>query len=122
MKAAIFTGSRRFSSIKSIFKVLAKYSKYDIIIQGDCPSGADLIVKTIGRWFGKTIIPMPAQWDIYGKSAGPKRNKEMLKVLLSLQNCGYSVRVEAFPTEESTGTYDMLRQARKEKVKTKVYG
>lgn len=111
MKAAIFTGSRNWKDWKLISKIILK-NKYDIIIHGDCPTGADYIVDKIGRLFGKTIIKMPAQWDKYGKQAGPARNKEMLNLLFCLQRCGYDIYIEAFPLRDSKGTYNMIKIAR----------
>jgi hypothetical protein len=52
------------------------------IIHGDCPSGADAIVD---RWAvrreadGVTVVRYPAKWQLYGKAAGPVRNKIMVK-------------------------------------------
>jgi len=65
---------------------------------------------------------MPADWNRWGKSAGPRRNTEMLKVLLALVDCGYHGSVEAFPLPNSIGTYDMIRKAQAANVETNVYG
>lgn len=47
------------------------------LIHGDCPTGADRVAKA---WAEKNMMPQkpfPADWDRYGKAAGPRRNQEM---------------------------------------------
>lgn len=48
------------------------------IVNGGCPSGVDLVAKKIFQ----NVYPITffyADWDSYGLSAGPKRNREMAK-------------------------------------------
>ena len=42
--------------------------------------GADSFGEEIGRLLRLDIIEYPANWDRYGKKAGPLRNEEMAKV------------------------------------------
>lgn len=77
-----------------------------IIIHG-AARGADTLAK---RWAENNNVRQygfPAQWDEYGKSAGPIRNREMLK------EDPYVVL--AFPG--GTGTADMVSVAREAGVK-----
>lgn len=53
----------------------------------------------------------PADWDKYGKKAGPIRNQQMLDE-------GQPDLVVAFPDPKSIGTYDMIRRAQKAGVET----
>ena len=55
-----------------------------------------------------------AEWDRYGKSAGPRRNKRMLDE-------GKPDMVIAFPTPTSKGTWHMVRIARESGVTTFIY-
>jgi len=53
-------------------------------------------------------MPFPAHWDEYGRAAGPIRNRQML-------DKGWADAVVAFHLnlDESKGTADMVREARK---------
>jgi len=58
------------------------------------------------RWATEQHIPIkrfPAQWDLYGKSAGYKRNTQMVK---------YATHLIAFWNGESRGTQHMIDTAR----------
>jgi hypothetical protein len=50
------------------------------IVHGACPTGADAITD---RWCRRRedqvfLVTYPAEWGIYGKEAGPIRNREMV--------------------------------------------
>lgn len=51
------------------------------IIHGACPTGADQVAD---RWArrrdaeGVTVVTYPADWRVYGKAAGPRRNEVMV--------------------------------------------
>lgn len=67
-----------------------------------------------GRWAAAKKIPVqvfPAQWEVYGRRAGPIRNRVMLDTAIRL---GLDA-VIAFPG--STGTQNMIDQARMQGVK-----
>lgn len=78
------------------------------LIHGACPTGADALVD---EWAG-TKVPVerfPAEWEKRGRIAGPLRNQQMLDE-------GKPDLVVAFvnkPLDESRGTADMVRRARK---------
>lgn len=65
-------------------------------------------------------LPMRAQWERYGPSAGPKRNAAMRSVLLTLGEHGYDTKVLAFHDRlnESKGTKDMVIRAVRAGVET----
>jgi hypothetical protein len=109
MRACIVTGSRSWRDAEMVYRAVDQFNP-DVIIHGACPSGAD---EYAGRCYAQAaVVPMPAQWKRDGKAAGPKRNRAMLDVLLTLQSCGYEIAVLAFPMAESRGTRDMMAQAR----------
>lgn len=73
-------GGRDFSDTERAYKVLDHFHKeymFDVLIEGDA-RGADRIA---GHWARKNKVDLlifKAQWDTYGKSAGFKRNQQML--------------------------------------------
>ena len=80
----IFAGSRNLSSSYRVWQALsdlkATHGPGIIIVHGACPTGADSHADYYARKFGLTVEPHPADWDKYGKAAGPRRNLEMAKL------------------------------------------
>ena len=76
----------------------------DIIIVSGCASGADALGERYGKENGFEIERYPADWDTHGKSAGPKRNKQMAEV---------GDYVICFWDEKSKGTKSMIDYANK---------
>lgn len=76
----------------------------EIIIVSGCASGAD----TIGERYAKEnrfkVEKYPANWETFGKSAGPRRNRQMAEIA----DC-----VICFWDEKSKGTKSMIDYARK---------
>ena len=52
----------------------------DIIIVSGCASGADKIGERYAKENGFKVEQYPADWEKYGKSAGPRRNRQMAEV------------------------------------------
>tara|TARA_X000000950_G_scaffold272857_1_gene355966 strand:- start:1885 stop:2322 length:438 start_codon:yes stop_codon:yes gene_type:complete len=74
--------------------------------------GADRWGETYAESQGIEVIRFPAEWDIYGMSAGPRRNKEMAENADSLI---------AIYDGTSRGTASMLRYAQQYGLKSFVY-
>lgn len=75
------------------------------VIHGDAP-GADRLADRLARQWGATVIREPAEWDLYGRSAGPIRNQKMLNdhtpdVVYAFRSSG-----------KSSGTDDMVNRAK----------
>ena len=52
----------------------------DIVIVSGGASGADALGERYAKENGFNIEKYPADWETYGKSAGPRRNKQMAEV------------------------------------------
>ena len=76
----------------------------NIVIVSGCASGADALGERYAEENGFKVEKYPADWKTYGKSAGPKRNKQMAEV------CDYVI---CFWDEKSKGTRSMIDYARK---------
>jgi len=98
-----------------IKNALSNYDSSDTtVIHGAC-GGADAISSTTARNLGMTVESYPADWTGYGRAAGPIRNQQMLDE-------GKPDLVIAFHSdiENSKGTADMVRRARKANIPIRV--
>lgn len=73
------------------------------VVHGNA-AGADRIAHQEAQKAGMLVEPHPADWERYGKSAGPIRNKQMAELGADL--------CIAFWDGRSTGTANMMDQAR----------
>lgn len=87
-------------------------SRISVLIDGKC-RGADNLAYLTGQRLGITSLRFGAGWGVYGRAAGPIRNREMYKK-------GKPHLVIAFHDDlpSSTGTADMLLVATKGKTPT----
>lgn len=77
--------------------------KYTLIfISGGC-KGADALGQRYASDNGYNVEIYPAEWEKYGKSAGPKRNKKMAEI------CDYVI---CFWDKRSRGTKSMIEYAK----------
>lgn len=106
----LICGDRRWSNIKIIDDYVKSLPKDTVIIEGNC-SGADSMAGFIAKKCGLIVEVYPANWDKYGKSAGPIRNREML-------NKGKPDLVVAFhdDIDKSKGTKNMVSLAREKRL------
>ena len=101
-------GSRYYDNYGLVKKVLSEYKeKHGVftVIEGG-QRGADLLARAAAEELGLPCIQKDAEWKVYGKAAGPIRNRLMLKedpdlVLAFHENIS-----------ESKGTKNMIKQAR----------
>ena len=85
------------------------------VINGAC-RGADKMSSQVCKELNIVCQEVPANWATYGKVAGPRRNKMMLDLKPDL--------VIAFHNdiENSKGTKDCVREAKKRNIEVKLYG
>lgn len=104
-------GSRYFTDYKLLEEIL---NQYDIteIIEGEA-RGADTLSRIYGEHRGIPVRAFPANWEVFGRRAGPIRNANMLSE-------GKPDCVIAFRGPNSRGTQNMINQAEKAGVPTVV--
>lgn len=111
----LICGDRKWTCKATIHHEL-KQHKISEIIQGEC-TGADTLGKEVALSMGFLVRSFPARWFYNGKldrSAGPRRNKEMLATNPDL--------VLAFHTDldHSKGTKHMVKLAREKGIPVKI--
>jgi hypothetical protein len=108
----IVCGSRDWEDRETIYKTLAEFPKDWTVIHGDC-RGADRIAGAAAIHLGMTVEIYPAQWKIFGRKAGPIRNRQMLDE-------GKPDMVLAFHHDykSSSGTKNMIKQASEQGLNT----
>lgn len=99
-------GGRDFDDFHLLDKTLDQIdfdNEIELIIQGGA-IGADFLSRVWAKSMSIPWIEFSANWNKYGKKAGPIRNQQMLDE-------GKPDLVVAFPTEDSVGTWDMVKRA-----------
>ena len=100
----LVTGGRDFTDAVVIKEALMDIEQRpDLIIHGDA-AGADRVAGQVAAKWGIEVWKFPANWARYGKSAGPRRNYQMIQE-------GRPTLVLAFPG--GAGTANMIKQASK---------
>ena len=107
----IVSGGRKYRNQTRVYKALdAVHAKRRItlLIQGFA-QGADKLARAWAISRGVSFLDVPADWELYGKAAGPIRNSIMV------DHRPKPKLVIAFPG--SRGTADLVRQAKKARIK-----
>ena len=109
VKIAI-VGSRAFGDCDTVFAKLVEVLKElnlsfeDILLVSGGAKGVDRCAEFIAREVLKVpFLVFPANWDKFGRSAGPIRNSYIAEV---------ADVVIAFPSGESKGTWDTINKAK----------
>lgn len=98
-------GSRHFNDYERLKRELDAHSDITQIIHG-AARGADTLAGRYGEIHSIRVRDFPADWNTYGRSAGPIRNSQMLTE-------GKPDLVIAFRGSNSRGTQNMINQATK---------
>lgn len=103
-KNIIVAGGRYFNDYSMLEKQLdvlfQNLNKADLTIISGAAKGADSLAIRYADERGIKVIKMPANWELYKKAAGYKRNTEMAKIADGLV---------AFWDGESRGTAHMIK-------------
>lgn len=103
----IVSGGRDFSNyqyLKESLDSILKDIKEPIVIVSGGASGTDMLGEKYARSKGYEVERHPAQWELFGRGAGHRRNADMG---ISIKNNGKGMLV-AFWDMESKGTSNMI--------------
>lgn len=118
MKKVMVTGSRDWSDIDLINNKLREIyielgsPENVLLLSGGC-RGADSLAESIWELNGLPVQRFPADWDKYGKAAGPIRNRQMVDESPDV--------VIAFPLGDSVGTRGAIRMAQSAGLDVRVF-
>jgi hypothetical protein len=102
MTRVLVCGGRDYDDRDHIWNTLTAIPAVTCIIHG-CATGADSEAMIVAEALGIKHAPFRAEWQKYGKAAGPIRNQRMITE-------GKPDLVVAFPG--GRGTADMVRRSR----------
>lgn len=80
-----------------------------VIMHGDCPTGADHQADEYARSLHLPIDAHPANWETYGRAAGPIRNREMV-TLLNVRTMPVCLAFVLDGSRGASGTLGMVRE------------
>ena len=108
----IVAGGRDFTDYallsETLDVILNRYTLREVQIVSGCCRGADALGERYAREHGIPVVRFPADWQAYGKAAGPIRNRKMAEY--AAEGDGMLV---AFWDGKSRGTASMIRLAEK---------
>jgi hypothetical protein len=116
MKLGI-VGSRKFDDKAFFIEKVLNFAEFIFYaepeyVTGDCPSGADAFCRELIE--DEFVTVHKADWNTYGKSAGPKRNQKIIDDADEL----IAFLVEGQPCK---GTRDSIRKAEKKGIPIHIY-
>ena len=80
MNRLIIAGSRTFSDYEKLkTTIIERYDVKDLHIISGGARGADILGERFAREYNLPLTRYPAEWDLYGKSAGYRRNENMAR-------------------------------------------
>jgi hypothetical protein len=114
MMRVLICGDREWCNRSVIMKVIQEL-KPKIIIEGGC-RGVDTLARECANILHIEVHEYRAEWQRFGRAAGPIRNKEMIEE-------GRPSLVVAFHNnlDKSSGTKNMVKQAKKYYIPVKLY-
>jgi len=116
------TGSRHWTDVAVIKEVLLSVqgerpSEFMTLVHGAQVSkdrktfvkyGADYLAGEVAKQLGWKVETFPAEWERYGRRAGPVRNQLMVDHKADV--------CVVFPMPDSRGTWDCVRRAKKARI------
>lgn len=103
----LVTGSRNWTDsavVKAQLTDLASRRREHMTLVHGAAKGADTIAASLADHMGWDVEAFPAEWDRFGRRAGPVRNQLMV-------DHGADICL-VFPLPDSRGTWDCVRRAK----------
>lgn len=110
----LICGDRKWKDKTCISDRIKWKPKTTIIINGGC-KGVDTLASELGTELGMEVLDFSADWEKHGRSAGPKRNAEMIK--MNPHVC-YAFHNKI---SDSKGTKDMINKCLKADIPVYLY-
>lgn len=111
----LICGSRTWEDEGPVREVLRGLNTHIVVIHG-AARGVDAMAGRLAEEMGMKVLAFPAQWNRYGRAAGPIRNAQMLR-----EGDPNVVYAFALDLKTSRGTANMVAQAREAGVEVVVY-
>ena len=109
LKKFAVIGSRTINNYYIVYSYLKQYLPKDAIIVTGGAQGVDMLAEVYAEMNGHPCEVYEAKWDIFGKSAGMRRNVDMAR---------NSTHCFAFWDGKSPGTKHCIEEMKKRNVKT----
>lgn len=115
----IVFGSRSWADRSAVFGRIEIYAKIGpcVIVHGNCPTGADYYAELAAIQLGCEIERFTADWETYGRAAGPIRNRDM-----ALAGADIALGFRSQRYNHSPGTDGMRRLLEKAGIPVELYG
>ena len=110
----IIAGTRTFTNYQKLKQICDHFLKDQTnieIVSGAYYRGADKLGEQYAKERGYKLTQFPADWKIFGRAAGPKRNEQM---------ANYADALIAFWDGKSKGTLNMIKLANQNKLSVTV--
>jgi hypothetical protein len=109
-------GDRNWKDRGFVERIIEEYASNALIIISGCAPGVDTFAVKHAKDMSYECLAFPADWERYGKAAGPVRNKRMLvegkpDIVVAIHS----------DIEISKGTKNMIFQANKAGVPVHLY-
>lgn len=102
----LICGDRNWSDGNAIRDVIKQFNP-STVIEGEA-KGADTLARLSAETMGIDVMRFPADWQKYGRAAGPIRNSQMLKEGNPDVVVGFHYKID-----DSKGTKNMLTIAKR---------
>jgi YspA, cpYpsA-related SLOG family len=107
-------GDRNWDDFRAVKREI-KRRMPEVVIEGEAP-GADTMARLAAEELGIPVLPFPAQWEKFGRAAGPIRNTQMLDEGRPTEMIGFHSNIN-----KSRGTKNMMQQCIKREVPFEIY-
>jgi hypothetical protein len=117
----VVSGSREFPDMDFVRDYMWQTIEgYDTLIHGGA-RGVDQKCAAMAKGCGADVVEVPAQWEKFGKKAGPIRNGEMIASTYQHQQLGNKVMALIFWDGKSKGTANFMYQLKQTEIPYKLF-